>query len=146
MKTFLKKFVDEKLLKFILVGIVNTLVGTAIMYGLYNIAHMDYWISSAANYILTSILSFFLNKYFTFKNKTNTWQQVLRFVINIVVCYILAYGIAQPVTRALFASASQSLRDNISMFVGMCLFTGLNYIGQRFFAFKQPSDDEASEK
>lgn len=29
---------DEKLLKFIAVGIVNTLVGMAIMFGLYNLA------------------------------------------------------------------------------------------------------------
>ena len=62
----LKNLFDEKLLKFILVGVVNTLVGMAIMFGLYNLAHCSYWVSSAANYILTSILSFFLNKYFTF--------------------------------------------------------------------------------
>lgn len=65
----LKKLFDEKLLKFILVGVVNTLVGMAIMFGLYNLAHCSYWVSSAANYILTSILSYFLNKYFTFQNR-----------------------------------------------------------------------------
>jgi hypothetical protein len=32
--------------------------------------------------------------------------------------------------------------DNVSMLVGMVLFTGLNYLGQRFFAFKS---DEKSE-
>ena len=41
----------------------------AIMFGLYNLAHCSYWVSSAANYILTSILSYFLNKYFTFEVK-----------------------------------------------------------------------------
>ena len=83
----LKNLFDEKLLKFILVGVVNTLVGMAIMFGLYNLAHCSYWVSSAANYILTSILSYFLNKYFTFKNKERSWKQVLRFVVNIAVCY-----------------------------------------------------------
>ncbi len=34
----MKNIIDKKLLKFILVGIVNTLVGTAIMFGLYNLA------------------------------------------------------------------------------------------------------------
>ena len=71
----LKNLFDEKLLKFILVGVVNTLVGMAIMFGLYNLAHCSYWVSSAANYILTSILSYFLNKYFTFKNKERSWKQ-----------------------------------------------------------------------
>ena len=135
MKKILSLF-DAKLLRFLIVGVINTLVGTAIMFGLYNLAHCSYWVSSAANYILTSILSFFLNKYFTFKNKEQSLSQVLRFVINIAVCYGVAYGIAKPLCRALLSNASVTVRDNISMLVGMVLFTGMNYMGQRFFAFK----------
>ena len=92
----LSGLIDRKLAKFLLVGVVNTLVGTAIMFGLYNLAHCSYWVSSAANYILTSILSFFLNKYFTFESKGNSAGEVLRFALNIAVCYLLAYGIAKP--------------------------------------------------
>ena len=133
----LSGLIDRKLAKFLLVGVVNTLVGTAIMFGLYNLAHCSYWVSSAANYILTSILSFFLNKYFTFESKGNSAGEVLRFALNIAVCYLLAYGIAKPLCLHLLAGASAAVRDNVSMFVGMCLFTGFNYSGQRFFAFKQ---------
>ena len=129
--------IDKKLVKFLVVGVINTLVGTAIMFGLYNLAHCSYWVSSAANYILTSILSFFLNKYFTFGSKEKSAAEVLRFAVNIAVCYLLAYGIARPLCLAALAGASAAVRDNVSMFVGMCLFTGFNYIGQRFFAFKQ---------
>ena len=135
----LKNLFDEKLLKFILVGVVNTLVGMAIMFGLYNLAHCSYWVSSAANYILTSILSYFLNKYFTFKNKERSWKQVLRFAVNIAVWYGLAYGIAKPLCLQLLGNASVAVRDNVSMLVGMCLFTGLNYLGQRLFAFRTNS-------
>ena len=129
--------IDKKLAKFLVVGVINTLVGTAIMFGLYNLAHCSYWVSSAANYILTSILSFFLNKYFTFGSKEKSAAAVLRFAVNIAVCYLLAYGIAKPLCLAALAGASAAVRDNVSMFVGMCLFTGFNYLGQRFFAFKQ---------
>ena len=141
MKKLLSLF-DAKLLRFLIVGVINTLVGSAIMFGLYNLAHCTYWASSAANYVLTSILSFFLNKYFTFQNKEQSLRQVLRFVVNIAVCYGLAYGIAKPLCRALLAGASVSVRDNVSMLVGMVLFTGLNYLGQRFFAFK--SEEESA--
>lgn len=130
-------FIDEKLLKFIFVGVINTLVGTAIMFGLYNLADCSYWVSSAANYTLTSVLSFFLNKYFTFQNKERSWQQVARFIINIAVCYFLAYGIAKPAALWLLSGAGEKLQNNVAMFVGMCLFTGFNYLGQRFFAFKE---------
>lgn len=133
----IRAVVDEKLLKFIVVGVINTLVGMAIMFGLYNWAGCSYWISSAANYVLTSILSFFLNKYFTFGNKEKSLSQVLRFVLNIAVCYLVAYGVAKPLTFAVLGGVNEQLRTNAAMLVGMCLFTGLNYFGQRFFAFSQ---------
>ena len=140
MKAFLAKIMDEKFWKFMLVGGVNTLVGMAIMFGLYNLAGLGYWVSSAANYILTSILSFFLNKYFTFGNRTNSWVQVGKFAVNIAVCYVAAYAVAKPLVRVLFASLDASLRDNLAMAAGMCLFTALNYLGQRFFAFKESGE------
>ena len=132
-----EKIIQNTVLRFILVGVINTLVGTAIMFGLYNLAHCSYWVSSASNYILTSILSFFLNKFFTFQNKEKSIGQVVRFAVNIAVCYLLAYGIAKPLCLYLLSGVVTSVRDNVSMFVGMCLFTAFNYCGQRFFAFKK---------
>lgn len=135
-------FIDGKLLKFIIVGVINTLVGMAIMLGLYNWAGCSYWFSSAANYILTSILSYFLNKYFTFQNREKSLGQVIRFILNIAICYLVAYGIAKPLTFAVLAGLGEQLQTNIAMLVGMCLFTGLNYIGQRMFAFKESGTTE----
>lgn len=141
MKQRLKSLLDASVLRFLLVGCVNTLVGSAIMFGLYNLAHCSYWLSSAANYILTSILSFFLNKFFTFRSRTWSGREVLRFAVNIAVCYLIAYGAAKPLVRLLLQNADVTLRDNLSMLVGMVLFTGCNYIGQRFFAFKKGDKD-----
>ena len=130
-------FIDQKTIKFILVGIVNTLFGTAIMFGLYNLAGCSYWISSAANYFFGSILSFILNKNFTFQNKESLSKTVPRFVVNILVCYLLAYGIAKPTVLYLLQGYSITIQENIAMLVGMCLFVGFNYLGQRYFAFKE---------
>ena len=91
----LRTLFDAKLWKFLLVGVINTLVGTGIMFGLYNLANCSYWVSSAANYVLTSILSFFLNKHFTFQSRERGAGQVVRFAANIAVCYLIAYGIAR---------------------------------------------------
>lgn len=131
----LKSIVDIKLLKFLLVGVFNTIVGAGIMFLLYNLAGCSYWVSSASNYVVGSILSYFLNKYITFQNKENSFGQIIKFVINILVCYGVAYGIAKPLVKMVLSTQSESLRDNVAMLVGMCLFTVLNYFGQRFFAF-----------
>ena len=133
----IKKLLDKTFWKFILVGCINTLFGTAIMFVFYNVFHLSYWLSSASNYFFGSILSYFLNKYFTFKYKERDWNVIIRFIINIGICYLVAYGIAKPIVRHLLNSFSVTVQDNAAMLVGMVLFTLLNYFGQRFFTFKK---------
>lgn len=127
------------MLRFILVGALNTLIGAGVMFLLYNFAGCSYWLSSAANYLIGGIVSFFLNKYYTFKNTERSWRQVLRFALNVAVCWLLAYGVAKPLTLRLLAGAGEKLQTNIAMLVGMCLYTALNYFGQKFFAFRSES-------
>ena len=140
MKEKIKALFDEKLWKFLLVGVLNTLVGNGLMFLLYNLGHWGYWPSTAISYSLASVMSYFLNRYFTFKYQGGGWKVVFRFSLNIAVCYFLAYGVAQKLMSAILSGVGDSLRDNIAMLTGMCLFVGLNYLGQRFFAFREPSE------
>ncbi len=133
----MKKLLNFTFGKFLIVGVINTIFGTAIMFGCYNLLHYSYWISSAANYFFGSILSYLLNKHFTFQNKERGLKPLIRFTINIVVCYVIAYGIAKPAVAHLLKEAPKTLQENGAMFVGMCLFVLLNYFGQRFFAFRK---------
>ncbi len=133
----IKKWLDIRFLKFMVVGVINTVVGTAVMFIMYNVFHQSYWISSASNYVVGSILSYFLNKYFTFESKKKSLSQVLKFVLNISLCYLVAYGIAKPAVTWMLQGQQGALRDNLAMVVGMVLFTLLNYIGQRAYVFKR---------
>ncbi len=142
MKELIVRLFDKTLWKFLLVGLVNTLVGTAVMFSFYNLLHFSYWVSSAANYVVGSVVSYFLNKNFTFRNKSKSWKTVARFVVNITVCYLVAYGIAKPLVASFLSSAPVSIQENGAMLVGMCLFVGLNYLGQRFFAFREDNAQE----
>ncbi|WP_053942319.1 GtrA family protein [Kallipyga gabonensis] len=126
---------DQTTVKFILVGIINTLCGTGVMFLAYNVFSASYWLSSALNYILGSILSFFLNKYFTFQSKEKSWQEVVKFIINITICYFLAYGLAKPLVMRIMQGQDLKFVENTAMVVGMVLFVGLNYLGQRFLVF-----------
>ena len=129
--------IDASVPKFILVGIANTLFGTAIMFVLYNVFHVSYWWSSAANYFFGSILSYVLNKRFTFGHKGHVVKSALRFTLNIIVCYVVAYSIAKPLMMWLLEGYGKTVQENVAMVVGTVLFTILNYFGQRFFAFEQ---------
>lgn len=133
------KLVDASVIRFLLVGVINTLVGTGIMFLLYNLAGCPYWPSVCANYICGGIVSYFLNKYFTFQNKERSWAQVGRFVLTVAVCMLLAYGLAKPAVRWALSGMGEKVQENVAMLVGMGLYTVLNYFGQRFFAFQKRS-------
>lgn len=132
----IKHYLDLTFWKFILVGIINTLVGTTVMFVAYNLCHLNYWVSSASNYVVGSIVSLLLNKYFTFQDKKKSWRQVGIFVVNITICYLLAYGLAKPMVSWILSSENKVVQDNLSMLVGMGAFVVFNYLGQRLFVFK----------
>lgn len=142
MNNLLSKVFDRTFWRFMLVGVANTLFGTAIMFLFYNVFNFGYWLSSASNYVFGSILSYILNRLFTFKSKEKAADTLPRFIANIALCYLAAYGVAKPLVAFAVSGLSQSLRDNIAMLVGMCLFIGLNYIGQRFFVFGGKTESE----
>lgn len=58
-----------------------------------------------------------------------------KFALNVIVCYIIAYGMAKPLVFHVLSGQATDIQENVAMLVGMCLYTGLNYLGQRFFAF-----------
>lgn len=79
------------------------------------------------------------------QNKDKGWKPIVKFALNIAICYGLAYGIAIPLISMLctanswtmFGWSVEKFAGNFSMIVGACLFVAFNYIGQRFFAFKE---------
>ena len=134
--------INKTLFKFVIVGIINTLAGSALIFILYNAAGMGYWLSSGISYFLASILSFFLNKYFTFS--VNKWSlfMVIAFAANIAICYAVAYGIAKPAMNYFLQNSPQKKRENAALFTGICLFTALNYMGQRFVVFRNKGNEK----
>lgn len=129
--------IDEKTAKFAMVGMLNGVVGNVIMFGLYNLAHCSYWVSSAANYVAVGIMGFILNRKFTFQNQDSLAKTIPKYVLNIVLCYVIAYGVAKPAVLQLMQGFSTVWQENVAMFVGMWLYIVLNYFGQRYFAFRE---------
>lgn len=138
---------DSTIIKFIIVGVVNTLVGWAAMFLALGILHMihannfiTYWVPSGMNIVIGSIVSYVLNKHFTFQSNTEIKNDIVKFIINIIICYIIAYGIAQPIAQHLFKNASKLTLKVISLISGSVLFTAINYFGQRFWVFQNEKE------
>lgn len=140
-------FWDRSFLTFLIIGVVNTLFGLSVYYFCYNILAIGYWPSSVADYVLGSVLSYFLNKRFSFHYHQTDLRSILRFTLNIIVCFVVAYSIARPLTRwclewlwqviAVNRQLSTVWIENIAGLTGTGIFMILNYLGQRFFAFNK---------
>ena len=130
------KFLDASIWKFLLVGVGNTLLSMVLMFALEG---LGYWPSTAIAYVAGAVMSFFLNRSFTFRSQETMGRSAVKFALNVAVCYLAAYGIAQPVMELLpqpvFVPAIWW--ERLTKLVGMGLYTVLNSFGQRFFAFRK---------
>ncbi len=143
MKQLFEKYKDfiMEVIHFGMVGVVNTLMGWVIMAVLYNLIHMNYWLSSGISYFIGSVFSYHANAKLTFKVENKDKWLPWRFAINIIVCYLIAFSVAQPLVTRLMSSGqktySQALIDNIAMLLGMCIFIVMNFFGQKIFVFRK---------
>ena len=129
------RLLDASVWKFLLVGVGNTLLSAVIMFALEG---LGYWPSTAIAYVAGALMSFFLNRHFTFHSQEGFGRSAVKFALNVAVCYLLAYGIAQPVGGWVlgFTPLSAIWVERLTKLGGMGLYTVLNYFGQRFFAFR----------
>ena len=130
------KFLDASIPKFLLVGVGNTLLSAVLMFLL---EELGYWLSSAIAYVAGAVMSFFLNRSFTFRSKEALGASAIKFAVNVALCYVLAFAIAQPVGGWLLGSFGMEgiWLERLTKLGGMGLYTLLNYFGQRFFAFRK---------
>ena len=132
------KLLDASIPKFLLVGVGNTLLSAVIMFLLED---LGYWPSTAIAYVAGAVMSFFLNRSFTFQSEEAMGRSAVKFALNVAVCYVLAYSIAQPLgAKVLGAMGFTGVwLERLTKVGGMGLYTILNYFGQRFFAFQKRS-------
>lgn len=134
-----------EVIHFGIVGVMNTILGWLIMAILYNLIHLNYWFSSGISYFIGSVFSYHANSRVTFKVENKDKRLPWRFAINILVCYLTAFGVAQPLVERVLSSQPAVIVDNVAMIVGMGIFIFLNFFGQKLFVFQTQKKHEKKE-
>ena len=134
-------FWDRSLLFFLLIGGGNTVISMAGSFVLNNYAHWSLFWSMALMFAATSVASFILNRKYSFQSKAPLGRSVFRFSVIVTVCFLLSFGVNQmlmPWLRASFFPDIQDIWYSAIRIVGVqVVFTLLNYLGQRLWAFKE---------
>jgi putative flippase GtrA len=134
--SFLKR--TNRFTRFLLVGMVNTLTGLSIIFLLLNVFGLSYWISTFVGNCVGAVVSYLLNRTFTFNSQIDFTKGIPRFIVVILVCYFLSYSISEFVSDGVYHSYSIIPffnEEEFAILLGSGLYTITNYFGQRNFVF-----------
>ncbi len=133
-------FFNKSFLYFLIIGGANTILSLGIMLLLYNALSFGYWLSSATSFFICSIISYILNRRISFKSNAPILSSAIKFSIVIAVCYFIAFSLAKPIMLYIVSffdiSMSLSLIEQLAMLIAQAIFTTLNFLGQKLWAFK----------
>lgn len=119
-----------RIIKFSIVGIINTLVFASIFFAMYRIAELHYMIATTAAYALATVNSFFINRAWTFDSRDNSRKKFVKFVlINVLSAGINSLMMYLLVDKARF---NVMVAQAVTILVTMCV----NYIGNRLWTFR----------
>lgn len=126
-------------IRFLIVGVINTIVGLTTMYVLLNGLRLSYWWSTLLGNIFGAGVSFILNRNFTFKNDAAIGGSIVRFVIVIGVCYFVSYSLGLKLANWFLEKLSlfpKEFAKDLAILLGTGIYTIMNYLGQKHFVFK----------
>jgi putative flippase GtrA len=127
--------------RFALVGIINTAVGLSIIFILMNAFHLSYWLSTTIGTAIGALLSFLLNRKFTFGSSVSFQKGAPLFFIIILLAFFGSYSLGEWLAEQMtipFPLPLSLSRKDIAVFIGACIYTLSNYFGQKFIVFRKP--------
>ena len=142
----IKKMVDRTFLIYLAVGVANFTLCTGLMFFLFNAWGVNEHVAPLINYGLGNIIWFLGCKYLIFPGRRTSMQRLLRFAIEIIICYGTSYYIVAPMV-ARFLLNHQGIYSfftfggdakviaNCEMSVAALFYALMNYLGQRYFVF-----------
>jgi putative flippase GtrA len=126
--------------RFLLVGVINTIVGLSFMYLFLHVFSFSYWVSTFLGNVIGACVSYFLNRTFTFKSTTSMGKSMIRFAVVILFCYFISYYLGEKIATILFSKIpfiEKKHAADAAVLFGTGFYTITNYLGQRLFVFQK---------
>lgn len=138
----LRALLQNETVRYLLVGGSNTVLGWVLSYIFPHFLHLGFWATSMLSMLIGGVYSYLLNRAFTFRAADIPHKQALpRFALNMGLCYFFSYVPAKAALDLLFDRLALPISaDTVTTLKLLCAnicFVVLNYIGQKFFAFRR---------
>ncbi len=156
----MNKLLSREFITYCLVGLVNTVVGIGtaliflnVIFPIYEVpSHISYPVSTGLSYVVGIIVSFYLNKKFTFKNTDKAGMQFVKFFTTMLPAYVfsywLGYNLGHFTSRFLpdfifdfFAKLlnvqTSVVVDDYAVLISMAIYLIAGFSINKFIVFKQ---------
>lgn len=140
----------DKRIRFLFVGVLNTLVGIGVTYLTYflmgykvfqkdDITPLANFVATLLGQVIGGIHSYLWNKFFTFRSKDRSPAEFFRFAVICVVQYGVNFGLT--LLFKLFIPYAWLYTVIVTL-----ICTVVSYIGHNLFSFKKQGDSKAQEE
>lgn len=118
------------LVRFLIVGVANTLVGLGTMYAAMYFLGLDIVHANILGYIIGTIQSFLLNKRWTFGSSDRALGSFIRFLLVLAVAYGANLG------TVVAANTFFAVNPYVAQALGIFPYTSIGFLGSRYFVFR----------
>lgn len=121
-----------QLIRFGIVGVINTLITLIVIYVLQELLHVKYTTANLAGYIAGVINSFFWSKLWVFKKlNSNFMREAVLFLVSFGVCYGIQFVALLGLVELLH------LDETWAQLVSMAVYTLCNFAMNKCITFKK---------
>ena len=119
-------------MKFIIIGVVSTLINYGVFFALYSWFDIHYVVSSGIGYVIGLLVGYLFNRNWTFTDDKSD-EKTKEFVL-----YIAVYGVSLLLSLGTIALLVDSLAWNplLANVIAIGVSTITNFVGLKFFVFK----------
>ncbi len=119
------------LIRYLKIGVINSILGLIIIMFCVNILTIDYNISYFIGYAIGLINSFVLNKNYTFRSNKHWKKEIIPFIL----VFIIAYSVSHVILYLLVEN--RLLNKNIAILGSMTIYTIVGYVlNKKVFTIK----------
>lgn len=121
-----------QLIRFGIVGVINTLITLIVIYVLQELLHVKYTVANLVGYIAGVINSFFWSKLWVFKKlNSNFMREAVLFLVSFGICYGIQF------VALLILVETLHMADTWAQLVSMVVYTLCNFALNKCITFKK---------
>ncbi len=122
------KRIAAQFVKYNLVGIVNTTIGFSIIFSLMFLG-VSAVLSNALGYAIGSIVSYYLNKKYTFESNENSKTQAIKFFAVLAVSYLINFAVLKWLL--------EFMNPYLAQLISAVVYTLSSFLLAKFLVFKE---------